>query len=65
MKRLLIAAGIVTTSASGTLAHPGEHGFSVSGSLFHLLTEPDHLAVLVAAIAVAAALFYALRRRSV
>ncbi len=65
MKRTLIAAGIIAASAGGAWAHPGEHGFSLAGSLYHLLTEPDHLALLVFTIAIVSGLIYKLKRRSV
>jgi len=47
----LIAAGVAE-------AHPGH----VVGSFWHLLTEPDHLAMLVMPWVVAAVVVYAWRR---
>ncbi len=47
----LIAAGVAQ-------AHPGH----VVGSFWHLLTEPDHLAMLVMPWVVAAVVVYAWRR---
>ena len=42
-------------------AHPENHALSAINSLVHLLTEPDHLAMLIAAIAVCFGI-YRLRR---
>jgi hydrogenase/urease accessory protein HupE len=52
------AAGIALALPAAAFAHPGEHpgGFA---SLVHLLTEPDHLAMLIGA----AALGYFIHRR--
>ena len=55
MKRLVSA---LTLLPSAALAHPGEHRTS---NLWHLLTEPDHLAMIGLAVAV---LGYALYRWS-
>lgn len=51
-------AGIALALPAAAFAHPGEHpgGFA---SLVHLLTEPDHLAMLIGA----AALGYFIHRR--
>jgi hypothetical protein len=65
MKKILISLGGLVAMAGVAEAHPGEHLFSIVGSFFHLLTEPDHLAMLAGAVAVAAGLFYMLKRRSV
>ena len=35
------------------LAHPGEHAFSIINSFTHLLTAPDHLAMMAVAAAAA------------
>ena len=55
MKRLVSA---LTLLPSAALAHPGDHRTS---NLWHLLTEPDHLAMIGLAVAV---LGYALYRWS-
>lgn len=65
MKKLFIATGLVNATSGTAMAHPGEHAFSVVASVYHLLTEPDHLAMMAAAIIIAAALIYKFRRRSV
>ena len=65
MKKILIATGITAASSSAALAHPGEHAFTIATSLYHLATEPDHLAMMAGAMIVAAAVVYKFRRRSV
>jgi len=48
MKRLIAFAALVPSAA---LAHPGDHSHAgVTANLRHLLTEPDHLAMLAAAV---------------
>jgi hypothetical protein len=64
MKKILISAAAVVASSNAALAHPGEHGFSVLNSLWHLLTEPDHLAMIGVAVVVAGALAYKHFRRA-
>jgi hydrogenase/urease accessory protein HupE len=46
-------------------AHPGGHVMSVLGGVFHVFTEPDHLAWMLGAAALAVALFYVVKRRTV
>lgn len=53
MKRLVPALILLPSAA---LAHPGDHHAT---GLLHLLTEPDHLAMIAAVVAV---LCYALYR---
>lgn len=53
MKRILPA---LTLAPSAALAHPGDHHAT---GLWHLLTEPDHLAMIAIVVAV---LGYALYR---
>ena len=65
MKKILISLGGLVAMGGVAEAHPGEHLYSIIGSLFHLLTEPDHLAMLAGAVALAAGLFYILKRRTV
>lgn len=57
MKRLLPLSLLTPTAA---IAHPGDH--STSGIL-HMLTEPDHLALLAVIVAVAAFAIIKLRAR--
>ena len=56
MKRL---TAVLLVTASPALAHPGDHGTS---GLAHLLTEPDHLAILALAGLVVAFVVYRARR---
>ena len=65
MKKIIIATGILAATSGAALAHPGDHAFSMINSLIHLLTEPDHLAMVVAAVGVAAFAFYKFKRKSV
>jgi hydrogenase/urease accessory protein HupE len=65
MKKILIAAGMTSFSSGAAFAHPGEHAFTIAASVYHLLTEPDHLAMMAGAIIIAAALIYKFKRRSV
>jgi hydrogenase/urease accessory protein HupE len=59
MKKIAATSlGLLSISATSAMAHPGNHAFSVAASLFHLLTEPDHLAMM----AVTAAIGYGLWR---
>jgi hydrogenase/urease accessory protein HupE len=61
MKRIFPVALLTPTAA---LAHPGDHGgFSVQAILTHLLSEPDHLALAVAAVALPLVLVYRARKR--
>ena len=57
MKRL---AALLLTLPSAALAHPGDH---TGLGLRHLLTEPDHLAMLAAVVVVAAVILRKLRSR--
>jgi hydrogenase/urease accessory protein HupE len=51
--------------AQNALAHPNHPGGSpLSAGLLHLLTEPDHLAVILLPLVVVAALVTLLRRRA-
>jgi hypothetical protein len=54
MKKIAaLSLGLLSFSATSVFAHPGEHAFSFAASLYHLMTEPDHLAMMAAAAAVA------------
>jgi hypothetical protein len=55
-----IAFGL-TLLATPALAHPGDHG---AVRLLHLLTEPDHLAMIALAAAVVVLVAVKLRGRS-
>lgn len=56
MKRLML---LTLATATPALAHPGDHATS---GLVHFLTEPDHLALMALALAVAVVLV--IKRRS-
>ena len=62
-KQILISALMVSASAGAAFAH-GDHSGNVLQVVGHMLTEPDHLAMLSVAGLVAFAL-YRLSRRSV
>lgn len=57
MKRLIAALAVVPSAA---LAHPGDHRFA---DLVHLVSEPDHLAMLALGVAVLAYAVFMLRAR--
>ncbi len=65
MKKILFATVTLVSTSSVALAHSGEHALSVLSSLAHLLTEPDHLAMIAVGIIVVGVLFYKRSRRSV
>lgn len=50
MKRILTSSLILAAMSSAAFAHPGDHQFTLAATLVHLLTEPDHLAMLSAAV---------------
>jgi hypothetical protein len=58
MKKILIAAVTLGLTANAAFAHPGEHAMTVLKTIGHLLTEPDHLAMIVVGIVVVGVLFY-------
>jgi hydrogenase/urease accessory protein HupE len=64
MKKLMMSIATLMAVTTVAKAHPGEHAFSMAQSLFHLLTEPDHLAMMAAAAALAAVLWFKLRKRA-
>ncbi|WP_018412788.1 hypothetical protein [Methyloversatilis thermotolerans] len=45
----MIAPLIALATSSAALAHPGGHHGNVGSTLLHLMSEPDHIALLVAA----------------
>jgi len=49
--RALISV-LLTLAGTSALAHSGPHDASLPATLWHLLTEPDHLALLVLALIV-------------
>jgi hydrogenase/urease accessory protein HupE len=47
MKRVItLSLAVLSVSATAAMAHNGVHDFSFAGSLFHLISEPDHLAMM-------------------
>ena len=60
MKRTALLASVIFAATTPALADPG-HG--MAGSLFHLLTEPDHLAIIAVLAAVGWYTFRRLRAR--
>jgi len=56
---------VMTSSLFATLAyaHPGEHHGGLLAGLLHLVSEPDHLALLLLAVAVGLSGAVAWRRR--
>lgn len=65
MKKFLIPAATLAASTTAALAHTGNHALTVLNSVVHVLTEPDHLAMIAAAIVVVGVLFYKRLRRAV
>ena len=53
------AAVVLVLSSTVAQAHPGH----AVADLWHLLTEPDHLAMLLVPVAIAAGLWWRSRRR--
>jgi len=55
-------AGLLLALPVAAVAHPGEHhgGFA---SLAHLLTEPDHLAMILGAVAVGVFIYRKVRHQ--
>jgi len=49
MKRIFFSVLVLGVSGGAAFAHPGDHLFTAMGSLAHLLTEPDHLAMMAGA----------------
>lgn len=61
MKRFLAIALFAPTAA---FAHPGDHsGLSVQQVVAHITSEPDQVALIVAALAAGAYLIYRTRER--
>jgi hydrogenase/urease accessory protein HupE len=58
MKKIAaMSLGLLAVSATSALAHNGVHDFSFAGSMFHLVTEPDHLAMMGFTVAIGYALW--------
>jgi hypothetical protein len=61
MTRISLSLATLVATATTVWAHPADHAMPAVQSILHLLTEPDHLAML--AIAAAAAVFLVRRRK--
>lgn len=62
MKRIIALLTLLPTAA---LAHPGDHSHSgFFTNLRHILTEPDHLAMLAAAAVAVAVVLYLRKGRA-
>jgi hydrogenase/urease accessory protein HupE len=59
MSRLVFSGLALVASTSVAFADPG-HG--AGAGIIHFLTEPDHLAILVGALAIGAVLFRRVKR---
>jgi hydrogenase/urease accessory protein HupE len=63
MKKIVLAtAGLIAASVPA-FAHADDHQLGVVESLMHLLTEPDHLALIVAAVLAAGVFGLVVRKR--
>ena len=59
-----IVAALCLLSASTAFAHPGDHHGDVAASIWHLVSEPDHLAMISIAFIVGAGAALVQRRRA-
>jgi hydrogenase/urease accessory protein HupE len=64
MKKIVISATALLVMASAAQADPGAHHMPFAQTLFHLLTEPDHLAMIAGAAALAIFLYVKSRKRA-
>ncbi|MEX0959601.1 MAG: hypothetical protein WDZ63_09975 [Burkholderiales bacterium] len=60
----IFAAFLVLATSVPALAHPGEHHAGVLGTLWHLVADPFHLTLIVAAVACATVAAIRQRRRA-
>jgi hypothetical protein len=51
-------------ASAPVLAHPGDHGTEWLSAMLHILTEPDHLAGVLMAVAVACLVWHRTRNRA-
>ncbi len=65
MKQFSISAATLAATTTAAVAHTGDHALTVLNSLVHVLTEPDHLAMITVGIVVVGVLFYKRSRRAV
>jgi hypothetical protein len=64
MKNIITATAAFLATAVSAGAHPGSHELTVSQSAFHLLTQPDHLALIAAALALGGYIIYRARKQA-
>jgi hydrogenase/urease accessory protein HupE len=64
MKKISIAAAAFLAMATTAQADPGAHHMPFVQTLFHLLTEPDHLAMIAGAAALAIFLYAKSRKQA-
>lgn len=57
-------AFLLSLAALPALAHPGDHHGDISALLWHLVSEPDHLAMISIAVVIGASAAISLRRRA-
>jgi hydrogenase/urease accessory protein HupE len=57
-------AALALAWSSGAWAHPGEHHDNLLATLLHLASEPDHLALMLAAVLAGGFGAVLLRRRT-
>ena len=57
MKKIALGTFILAVGSTAAFAHPGTHAMPAVQSLLHLLTEPDHLAMIATVLVAAAALY--------
>ena len=55
---------LLSLAALPALAHPGDHHGDLAALLWHLVSEPDHLAMMTIAVIIGAAAAITLRRRA-
>lgn len=59
--RAIAAASVLVAASPAARAHQGDHTMSLGSGLAHLLSEPDHVALLLLALAACAIGWRALR----
>ena len=59
-----LAAWSALLASAPVFAHPGDHGAEWLSAMLHMLTEPDHLAGILMAVAVAGLVWRSTRNRA-
>ncbi|MBK9625871.1 MAG: HupE/UreJ family protein [Rhodocyclaceae bacterium] len=62
MRKLFLI--LIAVTAQPALAHPGEHHANIVASLWHFLTQPDHLAFAAILLIVGISAIVLARRRA-